>query len=154
MRPLSQHLTPRTGIHVPAGLVGAAAIVMAYLLVTVAVLPGIADVVVALPDTVQLGLLLLLSSGTRFVGGWFAVRRVRQDRGLRRRSEGVPSALAAAVIAWVAVTALTALSGKASGTTWLTATLLLELVRWPAEAALGGMLAFPGPPDLLPRRRS
>jgi hypothetical protein len=144
---LSRDLSPPAGVHLPAVLVGAVAIVTAYLLLTVAILPGIADVVTALPEVVRLGVLLVLSSGSRMVGGWFAVRRLRRDRGLRRRIEGLPSALAAGFVAWVNVTALAAVLGVAAGSPWPTWLPLLELLRWPAEAALGGLMAFPGQPD-------
>jgi hypothetical protein len=146
-RDLSRDLSSRAVIHLPAVLVGAVAIVTAYLLLTLAILPGVADLVAALPDAVRLGALLVVSSGTRLVGGWFAVRRLRRDRGLRRRTEGLPSALAAGFLAWMNVTALAAVLGLASGTSWSTWLPVVELLRWPAEAALGGLMAFPGQRD-------
>jgi hypothetical protein len=142
----------RPARYVPAVLVGALATVAAYLLVAGVLLPGLADVVAALPDVVRYGFLLVVTSGTRLVGGWFAVRRLRRDHGLRRRQEGIAPAAAAGFVAWLNVGALASVLGMASGTTewmaqWMSWLLAVELLRWPAEAVLGGLMAFPGPPD-------
>jgi hypothetical protein len=141
-------------VHLPAVLVGTVTVVTAYFLVVAIVLPGLADLIHALPEVVRYGFLLVVTSGTRVAGGWFAVRRLRRDRGLRHRGDGVGSALVTGIVAWLNVMALASVLGVAFGTDWMSWLLVVELLRWPAEAVLGGLMAFPGPPETQQHRVS
>jgi hypothetical protein len=124
-----------------AVLVGAGTSVLLYLLLGAWILPGVADILAALPVGARLGALLLASTATRLVAGWFAARRYRNGNGLPARTLAVPSAAAGAFLGWVAVGVLALASGADVGV----GAVLLDALRWPLEAAVGALLAVPGP---------
>ncbi len=123
-----------------AVLVGAATSVGLYVLLNAWILPGVADIIAALPVGARLGALLLASTATRLVAGWFAARRYRTDNGLPARTLAMPSAAAGAAIGWL-VLALLSLAGGADVTT---GAVHADALRWPVEAAVGALLASTG----------
>lgn len=124
-----------------AVLVGAGTAVALYLLLSAWVIPGVAEILAALPVGVRLGALLLASTATRFVAGWFSARRYRTEHGLPARLLAVPSASVGAFLGWSVVGVL----GLAAGADVSAVAVLADALRWPVEAAVGALLAVPGP---------
>jgi hypothetical protein len=120
--------------------------VVGYLLLTGWILPGVLDILAALPTGIRLGVLLLASTATRILAGWVGARRFRRTFGIVTRLEVAPSVAAGAVLAWILV-ALLALGGTSRPDLLF---LVIDALRWPTEAVLGSLLAFPGGPG---RRR-
>lgn len=132
---------PPSWLSLRAAAVAAGTSLVLYALMAVWVLPGVLDIVAALPVGARLGVLLLASTVTRFAAGWFAARRYRADRGLRSRVDAVPSAAVGGLAAW----ALLFLLSAAGGSDASAAAIAVDAVRWPAECAVGALLALPGP---------
>lgn len=124
-----------------AVLVGAGTSVVLYLLLAAWVIPGIAEILAALPVGARLGALLLASTATRLVAGWFAARRYRTENGLPARVLAVPSAAAGALLGWAAVSVL----ALAAGADVSAGAVVTDALRWPLEASVGALLAAPGP---------
>ncbi len=126
-----------------AVVVGAVSAAGLYLLVTAWVLPGVADIVAALPVGVRLGVLLLASTATRLAAGWLAARRYRARNGLPERTLAIPSAALGGFLGFALVALLAALGSPRAGLLEV----LVDAVRWPLECAVGALFAFPGGSD-------
>jgi hypothetical protein len=124
-----------------AVLVGAGTSVLLYVLLSAWVIPGVAEIIAAFPVGTRLGALLLASTATRFVAGWFSARRYRTEHGLPARLVAVPSAAVGAFLGWCALAALALVTGADVGM----AAVVTDGLRWPIEATVGALLAVPGP---------
>jgi hypothetical protein len=126
-----------------AVLVGAGWSAGLYVLLTAWALPGLVDIVAALPVGARIGVLLLASTATRFAAGWVAARRFRAGHGLPERTVAVPSAALGGLVGFLLVSVL-ALVGGGQVSAWA---VLADALRWPVECAVGALLALPGPPE-------
>ena len=110
------------------------------LLMSASVLPGLVDLLPALPTFVQLFVLLLLSSACRLLAGVFGARRHHAERDTGRRVDALASVALGAALAWAASVLLTVGVGvPVAGT----AMLVLDGLRWVGEAVLGGLAVRP-----------
>jgi hypothetical protein len=137
-------LPPGEAPRVSARTVGVTAVTagVGYLLLTGWILPGVLDILAALPVGIRLGILLLASSATRILAGWVGARSFRRAFGIVQRLEVAPSVAIGAVVAWLFI-AVVAIAGTSSPDLLF---LIIDAVRWPAEAVVGALLAFPGGP--------
>lgn len=109
-------------------------------LMSALVLPGLVDLLPALPSFVQLFLLLLLSSGCRFLAGVFGARRHHEEVGTGRRVDALGSVVLGALLAWAASAGITVAVGVSVGGVGM---LALDALRWAGEAALGALAVSP-----------
>jgi hypothetical protein len=130
-------------LHRRTVVVGAPSSAGLYLLLTAWALPGLVDIVAALPVGARIGFLLLASTVTRFVAGWLAARKFRAAHGLPVRMVALPSAALGGVLGFLLVSVL-ALVGGGQVATWA---VLADALRWPVECAVGALLAMPGPAE-------
>lgn len=112
-----------------------------YLLLTGWLLPGVVEIVAELPVGARIGFLLLTSTATRFLAGWYVARRYRADHGLPRRSVALPSAALGGLAGYLLVVLL-ALLGGADVTA---GEVVVDTLRWPLECTVGALIALPGP---------
>lgn len=112
------------------------------LLLSGLVLPGLLDLLPALPTAVQLFALILLSTTARVLAGVVGARRVRDRRGTQRRSDAFGSVALGGALAW----ALALLFSIGLGPVGGLGLLLFDLVRWVGECVLGAACVAPGEP--------
>lgn len=104
------------------------------------ILPGLLDLLPALPAAVQLFVLIGLSTSARVLAGVVGARRVRRVRGTVRRGDALPSVIVGGGLAWGLALALSLGTGPLAGP----GTMVADLVRWMAECALGALCVPPG----------
>jgi hypothetical protein len=110
------------------------------ILLGVIVFPGLTPIFDQLSEGSLLGVTVLISTAVRVLAGVLAARSMRRQSSLPSRTAAFPSALLGVTLGWLGYTLLVVLarSDVSAGR------LLLELLRWLAEAALGVYLVHPG----------
>jgi hypothetical protein len=140
------------GSAVIGGLLGLAVVLLFVLVVAepmVAVLSGMGPAMV-------FGVMILVVGLLRVVAGTWTAQLVRRRYEVRRRSEFLPTALAAGAIGWALYTILVLVAGGVMGTTTNTVQLIADVLQWLAEFGLGAFLVSPEErrPDVAARGRT
>ena len=117
------------------------------LLLGLILLPSVGGVLAEVSQGVTLGVLVLLTTGSRVAAGVFGARLLRRRYGTGGRGDAVPSVVLGAAVAFLAYLGLVLLSASAVGYEDSWWRLMVELPRWVVEAGLGALLVTPGPTE-------
>lgn len=123
-----------------------------YLLLYWLVMPSFAQVIQAMEPTLATATGWVLSAMRLVLVAVVAARSYRRRRGLRTRSELVPTMLVAGLAAWSVQLVLGILGRVVTGTPLWSSLMLLDLAVWVAFALVGVLFVAPGEPERLPLR--